>query len=220
MPGMKQIQKCDSRQSKITKTKQQVDILNLRDEFSQAISLGQNKIITDFPLENMAAQGMIPISAIQQQLGQVAFIPILTNDGNVAIPVNTLNALSTEQNIADSQYLSSAEKLVQSGITESNNDISRSLLKISPESKKFESDKLSEESTQHINYLKKLSNKYRTTPCKNYHGPQGCGRGTFCHFIHLVEFEGIKFIFIIRNAQIKLSMSKTKSSMVNKSMHL
>jgi len=26
-------------------------------------------------------------------------------------------------------------------------------------------------------------------PCKNYHGPVGCTRGEFCHFIHAVGYE-------------------------------
>jgi hypothetical protein len=30
---------------------------------------------------------------------------------------------------------------------------------------------------------------YRTVPCKNYHGPTGCTRGDFCHFIHGQGFE-------------------------------
>ena len=30
---------------------------------------------------------------------------------------------------------------------------------------------------------------YRTVPCKNFHGPAGCSRGDFCHFIHVVQFE-------------------------------
>lgn len=34
----------------------------------------------------------------------------------------------------------------------------------------------------------KLGN-YRTVPCKNYHGPQGCSRGDFCHFIHAVQYD-------------------------------
>lgn len=25
---------------------------------------------------------------------------------------------------------------------------------------------------------------YRTVPCRNFHGPTGCTRGDFCHFIH------------------------------------
>ena len=54
---------------------------------------------------------------------------------------------------------------------------------------------LSEESFQHVNYLKNLSKKYRTIPCKNYHSSQGCGRGTLCHFIHLAEYEGILLIY-------------------------
>lgn len=81
-------------------------------------------------------------------------------------------------------------------------------------------NKLTNESLQHVNYLKNLSNNYRTVPCKNYHGPKGCGRGTFCHFIHLSEFEGINSFIKIRNALlVKLSMSATKSKMVNKSLH-
>lgn len=30
---------------------------------------------------------------------------------------------------------------------------------------------------------------YRTVPCKNFHGPQGCTRGDFCHFIHAPQYE-------------------------------
>jgi hypothetical protein len=30
---------------------------------------------------------------------------------------------------------------------------------------------------------------YRTVPCRNYHGPIGCTRGDFCHYIHAVGFE-------------------------------
>lgn len=29
----------------------------------------------------------------------------------------------------------------------------------------------------------------RTVPCKNYHGPTGCTRGDFCHFIHVPAYE-------------------------------
>lgn len=30
---------------------------------------------------------------------------------------------------------------------------------------------------------------YRTVPCKNFHGPSGCTRGDFCHFIHAQGYE-------------------------------
>lgn len=30
---------------------------------------------------------------------------------------------------------------------------------------------------------------YRTVPCRLYHGPTGCTRGDFCHFIHAIGFE-------------------------------
>jgi hypothetical protein len=30
---------------------------------------------------------------------------------------------------------------------------------------------------------------YRTVPCRNYHGPTGCTRGDFCHFIHAPGYE-------------------------------
>ena len=30
---------------------------------------------------------------------------------------------------------------------------------------------------------------FRTVPCRLYHGPTGCTRGEFCHFIHAVGFE-------------------------------
>ncbi len=29
----------------------------------------------------------------------------------------------------------------------------------------------------------------RTVPCRNYHGPQGCTRGDYCHFIHAFGYE-------------------------------
>jgi len=32
---------------------------------------------------------------------------------------------------------------------------------------------------------------FRIVPCRLYHGPTGCTRGDFCHFIHAVGFEGI-----------------------------
>jgi len=40
--------------------------------------------------------------------------------------------------------------------------------------------------------LKSLPENYRTIPCKNYHGPVGCMRGEFCHFIHMIEFQGVE----------------------------
>lgn len=30
---------------------------------------------------------------------------------------------------------------------------------------------------------------YRIVPCRLYHGPSGCTRGDFCHFIHAVGYE-------------------------------
>jgi hypothetical protein len=41
------------------------------------------------------------------------------------------------------------------------------------------------------NQLIKPSN-YRTVPCRNYHGPTGCTRGDFCHFIHAHGYEGVE----------------------------
>lgn len=55
---------------------------------------------------------------------------------------------------------------------------------------KLNSETLSEESLQQIKFLRDLSQNYRTIPCKNYHGSQGCGRSRYCHFIHLSEYEG------------------------------
>ena len=31
---------------------------------------------------------------------------------------------------------------------------------------------------------------YRTVPCRNFHGPNGCTRGDFCHFIHAAVYDG------------------------------
>lgn len=62
-------------------------------------------------------------------------------------------------------------------------------------------NQLSDDSMQHVTYLKNLAKNYRSIPCKNFHALQGCGRGIFCHFIHLFEFEGIiyfkKYISIV-----------------------
>jgi hypothetical protein len=33
--------------------------------------------------------------------------------------------------------------------------------------------------------------KYRTKPCRNYHGPNGCMRGNNCHFIHDPNYAGV-----------------------------
>jgi hypothetical protein len=38
------------------------------------------------------------------------------------------------------------------------------------------------------NQLIKAGN-YRTVPCRNFHGPTGCTRGDFCHFIHAQGYE-------------------------------
>lgn len=56
----------------------------------------------------------------------------------------------------------------------------------------LDAEVLSEESIQQINFLRDLSQNYRTVPCKNYHGSRGCGRSRYCHFIHLSEYEGIE----------------------------
>ena len=45
--------------------------------------------------------------------------------------------------------------------------------------------------TQDPNQLIKPGN-YRTVPCRNYHGPNGCTRGDFCHFIHAIGYESKK----------------------------
>ena len=38
------------------------------------------------------------------------------------------------------------------------------------------------------NQLIKAGN-YRTVPCRNFHGPTGCTRGDYCHFIHAQGYE-------------------------------
>jgi hypothetical protein len=68
-------------------------------------------------------------------------------------------------------------------------------------------NELDSETLQHVNYLKNLSQNYRTQPCKNYHSIQGCGRSIFCHFIHIIEFEGTYGYFY---SQISLKSFKSK----------
>lgn len=43
-----------------------------------------------------------------------------------------------------------------------------------------------------LDRLRGLPENHRTIPCKNFHGPQGCPRAEFCHFIHLNEFRGVE----------------------------
>lgn len=33
--------------------------------------------------------------------------------------------------------------------------------------------------------------KFRTRPCRNFHGPNGCNRGENCHFIHDLAYTGV-----------------------------
>eukprot|EP00347_Sterkiella_histriomuscorum_P021810 403332689 len=32
---------------------------------------------------------------------------------------------------------------------------------------------------------------YKTVPCRQYHGPEGCSRGDTCHFIHEPQYQGV-----------------------------
>ena len=43
---------------------------------------------------------------------------------------------------------------------------------------------------RNLQYLTSLPKNYRTVPCKNYHGPNGCSRRDYCHFIHVPEYQG------------------------------
>jgi hypothetical protein len=36
---------------------------------------------------------------------------------------------------------------------------------------------------------------YRIVPCRLYHGPNGCTRGDFCHFIHAIGYECTYFLY-------------------------
>ena len=47
----------------------------------------------------------------------------------------------------------------------------------------------SQQAVMNQNLLIKPSN-FRTVPCRNYHGPNGCTRGEYCHFIHAYGYEG------------------------------
>jgi hypothetical protein len=41
------------------------------------------------------------------------------------------------------------------------------------------------------NFVRKpLPAKYKTRPCNNFHGPNGCTRGDHCHFIHDLNYPG------------------------------
>lgn len=46
--------------------------------------------------------------------------------------------------------------------------------------------------------LQLKAQKYKTRPCRNYHGPAGCTRGEKCHFIHDPEYEGNLYIKYFR----------------------
>ena len=50
---------------------------------------------------------------------------------------------------------------------------------------------------------------YRTVPCRNYHGPNGCQRGNFCHFIHGQGFERVEMprdVYMnLRNQNVRMN---------------
>lgn len=48
---------------------------------------------------------------------------------------------------------------------------------------------VSQQAMASMNQIIKPSN-FRTVPCRNFHGPNGCTRGEYCHFIHAQGFEG------------------------------
>ncbi len=39
-------------------------------------------------------------------------------------------------------------------------------------------------------HYRPVNSKYKTVPCKYYHGPQGCERGEECTYIHDKEYQG------------------------------
>ena len=107
----------------------------------------------------------------------------------------SLNFLSQEFNIENKNEYNLAQFSTQNAVS-SLEEINHSFGQKHSNSQEGDASILSEESIQQITYLKGLSQNYRTIPCKNYHGSQKCGRSRYCHFIHLAEYEGIKFILI------------------------
>jgi len=41
------------------------------------------------------------------------------------------------------------------------------------------------------NLVQSIPKNYRTVPCRQYHGSEGCTRGEHCHFIHEGAYAGV-----------------------------
>ena len=201
MPGMEQMQKWDSRQAIIVKTRYQIDTLSKRNELSKLLPIDQVKNRVELPFKNFNSDKAVPLNEIQHQINQLAYIQFLANEGNLTLPINNATSVHSISEIIPIEYSTKWEVLKQECVSNFKEGIEQKSEKIGSEIERINTGKLSYESSQHVTYLKNLSSKYRTMQCKNYHGSQGCGRGTYCHYIHLVEFEGINFIII--NTQIK-----------------
>jgi hypothetical protein len=58
--------------------------------------------------------------------------------------------------------------------------------------------------------------KYRTKPCRNYHGPNGCMRGDNCHFIHDPSYIGKEIPnFNINNYKTEEESKESTAMVVN-----
>ena len=111
-------------------------------------------------------------------------------DGLSLLNQHTLNSLSTTLNQMTEKNMTVSKNLSSSSSNSLGAEGKKKSLEAAKDKAKENSIELSEDSLQQISYLNGLSQNYRTFPCKNYHGSQGCGRSIYCHFIHLIEYEG------------------------------
>jgi hypothetical protein len=190
-PGMEMMKKCDAKEQQIVKGASLAKYyrefkLQQEEELKAQIMQRKSDIIKILKIENT---NIMNIDYFKEKLGQ-----------------DTIDKLGSEKFAKLTEYIkewgnkdtqSSGNNLLTpetlpSSITGAY--LSTNLkpnLKVNDCSSGVKVNSISDESMQHINYLKGLSQNYRTIPCKNYHGSQGCGRSRFCHFIHLSDYEGI-----------------------------
>jgi hypothetical protein len=66
------------------------------------------------------------------------------------------------------------------------------------------------------NFVRKpLPAKYKTKPCNNFHGPNGCTTGDYCHFIHDLNYSGKEIPNFNFNNYTNISEKKVLITNVN-----
>jgi len=195
-PAMELMKTCDAKLKQITKggsLSQYYKKIQMQQQEELKAKLWQRKNLLSKLLKIEGQSLGMNLNELQQKLDQETIDKL--GSAKLAQLSSHINKWEKDSNVHEdkgvashSQYLNDStpyDPLQGMGM----DDVSE-IPFLNTKTRKISDGILSEESVQHTNYLKGLSKNYRTTSCKNYHAEQGCGRGMFCHFIHLPEFEG------------------------------